>query len=196
MKSARRKIRRLQSSSKFWNSPIITLKRKSFTLIELLIVIAILGVLAAAVLVAINPAKRTSQARDAKRKSDIAQVATALETYSIANGGSYPAIPGGPCWGCNLNDIANILETSGDIKKVPQDSKYDPAQSGPYHNRYNYGDREDLGWGAIGGPGKSYGLWAWLEDENDKDVSAGYKETAPDGQVYGVYMFVSGKKVP
>jgi len=33
-----------------------------FTLIELLIVIAILGILAAAVLVAINPAKRTRQA--------------------------------------------------------------------------------------------------------------------------------------
>ena len=42
-----------------------------FTLIELLIVIAILGILAAAVLVAANPGKRTKQARDAARKNDI-----------------------------------------------------------------------------------------------------------------------------
>lgn len=64
----------------------ITINRiKGFTLIELLIVIAILGILAAAVLVAINPGKRLAQARDAQRKSDISAIANALVGYYTIN---------------------------------------------------------------------------------------------------------------
>ena len=62
-----------------------------FTLIELLIVIAILGILAAAVLVAINPAKRTRQAQDAKRKNDVGALATEVQGYYTSPGGGiYP----------------------------------------------------------------------------------------------------------
>src|SRR3989344_4512694 len=63
--------------------------KSAFTLIELLIVIAILGVLAAAVLVAIDPGKRTAQARDVKRKGDVNAIANALiGYYTLA--GNYP----------------------------------------------------------------------------------------------------------
>lgn len=61
----------------------------SFTLIEILVVIAIIGVLSAAVLVAVNPVKRAGKARDAQRKSDMSQVKTALEVYFVTNG-QYP----------------------------------------------------------------------------------------------------------
>src|SRR3989344_8439871 len=64
---------------------------KGFTLIELLIVIAILGILAAAVLVAINPGKRTRQAQDAQRKNDIGALATEVQGYYTTPGsGCYP----------------------------------------------------------------------------------------------------------
>lgn len=59
---------------------------RGFTLIELLITIAIMGILAAAVLVAINPAKRQNQAKDANVKSDIVNIATALQTYYTVKG--------------------------------------------------------------------------------------------------------------
>src|SRR3989344_8815315 len=63
--------------------------KPAFTLIELLIVIAILGILAAAVMVAINPGKRTKQARDAARKQDVNAIANALVGY-LALAGEYP----------------------------------------------------------------------------------------------------------
>ena len=88
-----------------------------FTLIELLIVIAILGILAAAVLVAVNPAKRQRQARDSARKSDVGQIATALQAYFTTPGqGLYPVSMG-------------ILTASGDLKQIP---------SGPTGEAYNY----------------------------------------------------------
>lgn len=56
---------------------------RGFTLIELLIVIAIIGFLAAAILVAVDPVKRTQQARDAKRWSEVNAVLNAILTNQV-----------------------------------------------------------------------------------------------------------------
>jgi len=61
-------------------------KKLGFTLIELLIVIAILGILAAAVMVAINPRKRLAQSRDAQRKSQVNGIANALVSFYTIRG--------------------------------------------------------------------------------------------------------------
>ena len=69
--------------------------QKGFTLIELLVVIAVLGVLAAAVVAAINPATKVNQAKDATVKSDIGQIANAMQAYFTNSGisGSTPYYP-------------------------------------------------------------------------------------------------------
>lgn len=61
---------------------------RGFTLIELLVVIAIIGMLSSIVLASLNTAR--AKARDAKRASDMHQVANALELYASSNNGLYP----------------------------------------------------------------------------------------------------------
>lgn len=60
--------------------------RKGFTMIELLIVIAILGVLAVAVLSAINPLEQIRRGRDTGSRSDAEQLINALDRYYSSHG--------------------------------------------------------------------------------------------------------------
>jgi type II secretion system protein G len=69
--------------------------RSGFTLIELLVVVAIIGILAAVVLVSVSSAR--SKARDAQRKTDLRQLKIALELYKESNNGQYPS-SGGAWW--------------------------------------------------------------------------------------------------
>ncbi len=61
-----------------------------FTLIELLIVIGILGILASIVLVAVDPAKRLKQARNARRSSEVNAILNAILNYTVDNKGTLP----------------------------------------------------------------------------------------------------------
>lgn len=56
-----------------------------FTLVELLIVIALIAILSVAVLATINPIEQTNKARDSKFKNDAAEVLSAYERYYASN---------------------------------------------------------------------------------------------------------------
>ncbi len=64
--------------------------KKSFTLIELLIVIAIIAIIAIGIIVLIIPGERLAQARDATRAAHLKNLETALYLYSLDNEGIYP----------------------------------------------------------------------------------------------------------
>jgi len=66
---------------------ILQKTEKGFTLIEVLMVVAIIGILATIVLVSLNTAR--SKARDVRRISDLRQLALALE-MSYDDNSTYP----------------------------------------------------------------------------------------------------------
>ncbi len=65
-------------------------QKKGFTLIELIIVVAIIALLAAATFVAVNPAKRIGDSQNAQRWADVTAIADAWSTYVADNSGSLP----------------------------------------------------------------------------------------------------------
>ena len=73
-----------------WLAPISQKSRRKagFTLVELLIVVAIIGVLFTLAIVSFTGAQK--QARDSQRKSDLNQYRAALENYANSTGGVYP----------------------------------------------------------------------------------------------------------
>lgn len=83
-----------------------------FTLIELIVALAVLAILAGSFVIVIDPLAQIKKSRDNQRKSDLAQLQRALETY-YNDFGRYPlssnspnyqimslTVCGGPCsWG-------------------------------------------------------------------------------------------------
>ena len=65
------------------------LSGKGFTLVELLIVIALISILSVAVLATINPIEQSNKARDARVQNDAAEVLNAYERY-YTNSATYP----------------------------------------------------------------------------------------------------------
>lgn len=70
------------------------MNKKGFTLLEILLVIAAIGILAAIVIVAINPTRQLAQVRNSTRQSDVNNLSKALDQYLIDQGGYPTSITG------------------------------------------------------------------------------------------------------
>ncbi len=101
-----------------------------FTLIEVLLVIAILAILAAVTLIAINPSRQLAGTRDATRTSDVFTIQSALHQYASDNNGIFPAgmttIPQEICREASLSciglvDLSVLVENQKYLVTIPED---------------------------------------------------------------------------
>lgn len=85
-------------------------QQSGFTLIEILIVIGVIAILAAIVLVAVNPAKQFRDANNAQRSSNVNAILNAVGQYMVDNKGELPGtIPNGD------EDDAVEIADAGDL---------------------------------------------------------------------------------
>ncbi|MFA7300844.1 MAG: type II secretion system protein [Candidatus Shapirobacteria bacterium] len=123
-------------------------KKSGFTLIELLVVIGIISALTTVVFVALDPAKRFKDARNARRTTDADTVLAAVHQFIVDTGGSMPAgigatasqigtcASGGAtlCSGANVAcvDIGATLSSNKYIKTNPIDPQSGTAATTGY----------------------------------------------------------------
>jgi prepilin-type N-terminal cleavage/methylation domain-containing protein len=133
--------------------------KQGFTLIEILIVVAIIGLLASIVLVGLG-AFRT-RGRDARRIADLRETQNALELYYTKNQ-RYPALSGGDSW---ASLTSSLIGAGIGVSSIANDPLY-PDRS------YRYGIAND---------GQSYVLAVTLEDSSNPAL-----KDDTDGSIYGV----------
>ncbi|MBI5044483.1 MAG: prepilin-type N-terminal cleavage/methylation domain-containing protein [Candidatus Levybacteria bacterium] len=89
--------------------------KRGFTLIELILVVAIVGIFTTAILAVVNPSQQVLKANDGRRKSDLSQIQRGLEAYYQDNG-RYPLASGQKIyttalidWGTSWQPYMNVL---------------------------------------------------------------------------------------
>jgi prepilin-type N-terminal cleavage/methylation domain-containing protein len=138
-------------------------KDSGFTLIELMVVIAVIGILATVILASLNNAR--AKARDARRITDLAEINKALELY-YNDFGYYP--PSACGWDCNGYSFsydaswATLATTLAPYIKLPSD----PINNG------------GAPWGA-GGYSYSYGNVGHISQSDQYDLTAQLETASP-----------------
>jgi type IV pilus assembly protein PilA len=106
--------------------------QKGFTLIEILLVIALIAILATITIVALNPSRQMSQGKNATRVSNLNTILNAVGQYTLDNKGQLPdSIPtaNDGCSGVNADfaicQTSSTCSTSGvDLRMLTDNGKY------------------------------------------------------------------------
>ncbi|MBU2218920.1 prepilin-type N-terminal cleavage/methylation domain-containing protein [Patescibacteria group bacterium] len=138
--------------------------KKGFTIIELMVTVAIIAILAALIMVSFSNIKAKN--RDAKRMGDLKSISNALNLYYSVNN-SFPtclACPAGVYLNNNPIDAVSTKLKDGNFIPAPI---IDPLNSGDY--QYNYQSAN----------GTDYTLTFYLETNSIKGYSAGINTMKP-----------------
>lgn len=109
-------------------------KQKGFTLLEVLLVVAVIAILAGIVIIAINPSKQLGDSRNTQRQADVNTILNAVYQYTLDNNGSFPAaVTGTPtelckstvtpanCTSSSLIDLTAVVSSGKYIVSLPID---------------------------------------------------------------------------
>ncbi len=127
-------------------------QQQGFTLIEVLLVVAIIAILAGIVILAINPNKQLGDTRNSQRQSDINTILNATYQYSIDNQGNIPAsitttaadicITGAACPTAPATVDLSVLTAAGKyLVSIPKDPKTSTATDTGYQISQNANGR-------------------------------------------------------
>ncbi len=142
---------------------------RAFTLIELLIVIAIIGLLSTIAVAAINGARGKS--RDTKRVTDLKQIQKALE-LSYEPGSGYPVVASSITIGTSETDVLCALGTDTGFKADQTGANCDdnkifmglvPSNPDPGGAAYTYRSTDGFGALCTDAPCNGYCIEAALE---------------------------------
>lgn len=134
---------------------------KGFTLIEILLVIGLIAILAAIVILAVNPAKQLADARNTQRRVDVNTILSATYQYAIDNNGTIPATittsatavckTGGSCAG--LIDLSVLTTSEKYLTSIP----FDPSTATTNSTNYNI-SKSANGRVTVAAPGAENGV--------------------------------------
>jgi len=108
-------------------------KYEGFSLIEILVVVALIIILATITIVAINPAKNFRDTRNAQRSADVMQILNAVTQYTSEEGhllGDLGTIPDCPPTGTSAfigSDVANVNLTTTLVEEYIVEIPIDPS---------------------------------------------------------------------
>ncbi len=140
--------------------------RRGFTLIELIIVVAIIAIVAATIFVAIDPAKQLHAARNSTRWADVTSILEGIKKYQFDNDGALPAIDGSPgsvqLIGSNVGTCGSVscgshpvasggceLDLSSSLRPYMKKIPYDPKTGTERNSRY-YVNKDEYGLISVG----------------------------------------------
>jgi type IV pilus assembly protein PilA len=114
--------------------------KKGFTLLEVLLVVAIIAILAGIVIIAINPNKQLGDTRNAQRQADVTTILNGVYQYALDNNGTIPTTitttatdvcaTGGTCTA--LIDLSVVTAIEKYLTAMPRDPQCANANSTCY----------------------------------------------------------------
>jgi prepilin-type N-terminal cleavage/methylation domain-containing protein len=132
-------------------------KKEGFTLIEVVLVLAIAGLILVVVFLAVGGANRAN--RDVQRTNEAGQIAAALESYARNNNGNYPL-------STDESKMASYLPKDFDTQTVPKYGTAGPTKAADGES-YASGQVCNAAANAmVGGGVRNYAILYWSEQAN------------------------------